>query len=148
MAMKRIYKEWQDCVEHPTEGISFGPFADNVFKWDAMIEGPAGTPYEGGSFMLDVAFPMDYPFKPPRVQFKTRIYHPNISMNGLLNLDILRDAWSPALTIAKVLLCVRCLLVDDINPDDPLEPDIARLYITDRAKYEQTVREWTRKYAM
>ncbi|XP_067673393.1 uncharacterized protein [Haliotis asinina] len=148
MAMKRIYKEWQDCVEHPIEGISFRPFADYVFKWDATIEGPAGTPYEGGSFMLDVGFPMDYPFKPPKVQFKTRIYHPNISKKGLLNLDILKDAWSPALTIAKVLLCVRCLLVDDINPDDPLEPDIARLYKTDRAKYEQTVREWTRKYAM
>ncbi|XP_067673401.1 uncharacterized protein [Haliotis asinina] len=119
-----------------------------VFNWDAIIEGPAGTPYEGGIFMLDVAFPILYPFRPPKVQFKTSIYHPNISRDGLLNLDILRDNWGPSLTISKVLLCVRSLLVDGVNPDDPLEPDIARLYKTDRVKYEQTVREWTRKYAM
>ncbi|XP_046570114.1 ubiquitin-conjugating enzyme E2 8-like isoform X2 [Haliotis rubra] len=141
-------EEWQQCLEHPMEGISFGPFAENVFNWDAIIEGPAGTPYEGGIFMLDVVFPMLYPFKPPKVQFTTPVYHPNISRKGFLNLHVLREQWCPALTIAKVLLCVRCLLVDGINADDPLEPDIARLYKTDRAKYEQTVREWTKKYAM
>ncbi|XP_046570111.1 ubiquitin-conjugating enzyme E2 11-like isoform X3 [Haliotis rubra] len=123
MALRRIYKEWQDCVEHPMEGISFKiPYADNSFYWDAIIEGP--------------------------VKFKTPVYHPNIHRKGFLNLEILKETWSPALTIAKVLLCVRCLLVDDINADDPLEPDIARLYKTDRAKYKQTVREWTKKYAM
>lgn len=57
--------------------------------------------FEGGVFFLTIHFPTDYPFKPPKVSFTTRIYHPNINSNGSICLDILRDQWSPALTISK-----------------------------------------------
>src|SRR5580704_15792690 len=59
------------------------------------------SPYSGGVFFLSIHFPTDYPFKPPKVNFTTRIYHPNINSNGSICLDILRDQWSPALTISK-----------------------------------------------
>jgi ubiquitin-protein ligase len=59
------------------------------------------SPYAGGVFFLKIHFPTDYPFKPPKVNFTTRIYHPNINSNGSICLDILRDQWSPALTISK-----------------------------------------------
>lgn len=59
------------------------------------------SPYSGGVFFLAIHFPTDYPFKPPKVNFTTRIYHPNINSNGSICLDILRDQWSPALTISK-----------------------------------------------
>lgn len=61
----------------------------------------ADSPYTGGVFFLAIHFPTDYPFKPPKVNFTTRIYHPNINSNGSICLDILRDQWSPALTISK-----------------------------------------------
>lgn len=111
--------------------------------------GPPDSPYAGGVFFLNIRFPPDYPFKPPKVSFtaNTRIYHPNINSTGNICLDILKDQWSPALTISKVLLSV-CSLLTDPNPDDPLVPEIAQLYKTDRARYEATAREWTRKYAM
>lgn len=109
--------------------------------------GPDDSPYSGGVYFLNIHFPTDYPFKPPKVNFTTRIYHPNINSNGSICLDILKDQWSPALTISKVLLSISSLLTD-ANPDDPLVPEIAHLYKTDKAKYEATAREWTRKYAM
>src|ERR1700712_5661179 len=66
------------------------------------------SPYSGGVFFLAIHFPTDYPFKPPKVNFTTRIYHPNINSNGSICLDILRDQWSPALTISKgtIILCL------------------------------------------
>ncbi|KAG8519396.1 Ubiquitin-conjugating enzyme E2 D3, partial [Galemys pyrenaicus] len=110
-------------------------------QWEMIND----SPYQGGVFFLTIHFPTDYPFKPPKasispqdllVAFTTRIYHPNINSNGSICLDILRSQWSPALTISKVLLSI-CSLLCDPNPDDPLVPEIARIYKTDRDKFEQ-----------
>lgn len=64
--------------------------------------GPADSPYAGGVFFVSITFPPDYPFKPPKVMFKTRVYHPNVNSQGSICLDILKEQWSPALTISKV----------------------------------------------
>ncbi len=109
--------------------------------------GPSDSPYSGGVFFVTITFPPDYPFKPPKVQFQTKVYHPNINSQGSICLDILKEQWSPALTISKVLLSI-CSLLTDPNPDDPLVPEIAQYYKGDRQRYEETAREWTRKYAM
>lgn len=147
MALKRINKELQDLGRDPPAQCSAGPVGDDLFHWQATIMGPPDSPYQGGVFFLTIHFPTDYPFKPPKVAFTTRIYHPNINSNGSICLDILRSQWSPALTISKVLLSI-CSLLCDPNPDDPLVPEIARIYKTDREKYNELAREWTRKYAM
>lgn len=68
------------------------------------VASQSDSPYAGGVFFLTISFPTDYPFKPPKVSFTTKIYHPNINSNGSICLDILRDQWSPALTIAKGVL--------------------------------------------
>ncbi|KAF5105596.1 hypothetical protein DV452_005162 [Geotrichum candidum] len=147
MALKRINKELADLGIDPPSSCSAGPVGDDLFHWQATIMGPADSPYANGVFFLSITFPTDYPFKPPKVGFTTKIYHPNINSNGSICLDILKDQWSPALTISKVLLSI-CSLLTDPNPDDPLVPEIAHVYKTDRSRYETTAREWTRKYAI
>ena len=64
--------------------------------------GPGESPYSGGVFFVNIHFPPDYPFKPPKVQFQTKVYHPNVNSQGSICLDILKEQWSPALTISKV----------------------------------------------
>ncbi|CAG8544759.1 1227_t:CDS:2 [Funneliformis mosseae] len=146
MALKRINKELADLRRDPPPLCSAGPIGDDLFHWQATIMGPSESPYVGGVFFLSIVFPTDYPFKPPKVTFTTRVYHPNINSNGSICLDDLKDQWSPALTISKVLIAIRSRLIDP-NPDDPLEPEIAHLYKSDRNRYEDTAREWTRKFA-
>ena len=146
MAHKRINKELKDLNSEVFENISTGPVDNDIYHWNATIMGPSDSPYAGGVFFVDIRFPHDYPFKPPKLTFTTKIYHPNINSNGSICLDILKDQWSPALTISKVLLSLVSLLTD-ANPEDPLVPEIAHIYKTNRSKYEQNAREWTKKYA-
>nr|GMC82539.1 ubiquitin-conjugating enzyme E2-17 kDa [Ipomoea batatas] len=217
MASKRILKELKDLQKDPPTSCSAGPVGEDMFHWQATIMGPPDSPYAGGVFLVTIHFPPDYPFKPPKVAFRTKVFHPNINSNGSICLDILKEQWSPALTISKsgldsdfgssslpliftcsnifcilaifpapslyglghchtllsqksasstskcdlggdqlqgtrnclipVLLSI-CSLLTDPNPDDPLVPEIAHMYKTDRAKYEATARSWTQKYAM
>jgi len=114
--------------------------------WIAFLKGPPDTPYEGGTFEISIKFPLQYPFKPPILTFMTKIYHCNINASGDICLDILKDQWSPVLTISKLLLSILSLL-SECNPDDPLTPEIARVYIDDRKRHDATAKEWTVKYA-
>lgn len=147
MALKRINRELQDLGGDPPANCSAGPVQDDLFHWQATIMGPDDSPYFGGVYFLNIHFPADYPFKPPKVAFTTKIYHCNINANGGICLDILKDQWSPALTLSKVLLSI-CSLLTDPNPDDPLVPEIAQIYRNDKTRHDQVAREWTAKYAM
>ena len=147
MSLKRIQNELNDLRKDPPVSCSAGPNGDDLFRWEGCIFGPEDSPYAGGVFNLTIQFPVDYPFRPPHVQFKTKIYHPNINSSGLICLDILKTQWSPALTISKVLLSISSLLTDP-NPDDPFVPDIANLYVKDRATYNENAQRYTLQYAL
>ncbi|KAI8895187.1 ubiquitin-conjugating enzyme/RWD-like protein [Globomyces pollinis-pini] len=111
------------------------------------FKGPEDTSYAGGTFVVDIVLPDEYPFKPPKMKFVTRIYHPNISsQTGAICLDILKDAWTPVLTLKTALISLQSLLCD-AAPDDPQDAQVAGHYINDRPGFERTAREWTLKYA-
>ena len=147
-ATKRIKKELEEISKEPPSNCSAGPIdTNNIFDWSATILGPSDSPYAGGVFRLNIIFNEKYPFKPPKVKFVTRIFHPNINSNGSICLDILNVNWSPALTITKLLLSISSLLTDP-NPNDPLVKSIADMYMHQKDEYNRKAREYTLRYAI
>ena len=122
---KRLQKELGEMTKEPPPNCTAGPKNENLHDWVSTILGPPGSPYEEGVFILDIHFPQEYPFKPPKITFRTRIYHCNINSQGVIWVDILKDKWSPALTLSKVLLSISSLLAD-YNPSDLLVGSIAK----------------------
>lgn len=147
LLLKRIKNEIDGLMQFPIPNCSAGPINDSdMTHWQATIFGPEDTPYHGGIFYLDIQFTNEYPFKPPRVFFKTPIYHCNINRQGGICLDILKDNWSPALNISKLLLSI-CSLLAEANPNDPLMPDIAELFRNNKEVHDINAREYTIKFA-
>ncbi|XP_054167465.1 ubiquitin-conjugating enzyme E2 2-like [Oppia nitens] len=146
MALKRIQKELQELQKDPPPRCSAQPVGDDLFSWQGVIEGPPDTPYEGGAFKIKIQFPKDYPFHAPHIKFTTKIYHPNITPDGSICLDTLKKNWSCAFTITQVMLSIQQLLSDP-NPADPLVPQIARQYQTNRQEYNRVAKRWTTIYA-
>lgn len=145
--VRRIMKEYRDLIQSPIPNCQAGPIRlEEPLQWEATIKGPEYTPYQDGMFRLKIIFPVNYPFKPPKVQFITKIFHPNINSGGAICLDILKDQWSPVLTIDKVLLSISSLLADP-NPNDPLVTEIAELYRQNYEGFVNTAKIWTNKYA-
>ncbi len=143
--VRRLQSELSEIINDPPSNCSAGPIGDDIFIWEATIIGPEDSPYAGGLFVLKVHFPADYPFKPPKVKFATPIYHCNVNSSGGICLDILKDQWSPALTISKVLLSI-CSLMNDPNPDDPLVTEIAQLLKQNKEEHDKRAREYTSRY--
>ena len=145
--IKRLKSELKELTSSPPANCSAGPLDENnLFQWQGTIMGPEGSPYAGGIFYLRIDFTNDYPFKPPKIIFLTKIYHCNINSAGNICLDILKDQWSPALTISKVLLSI-CSLMDEPNPNDPLVSEIAHLYKTNRKEHDRRAQQYTLEYA-
>lgn len=142
---KRIRKELAEIQAEIKNGhtpniVSADLETSDITKWKAVIKGPEGTPYEKGIFELSITFKSEFPFKPPTILFKTQTHHPNIARDGSICLDILKDQWSPALSVTKVLLSI-CSLLTDANPNDPLNGAIATEYKTNRKLYDDNVRK-------
>lgn len=144
--IKRIKADLDEMLLTPPANCSAGPATDNLYEWQATIIGPEDSPYHNGVFYLKIVFPQDYPFKPPRVSFLTKIYHCNIGECGSICLDILKDQWSPALSVSKVLLSI-CSLMTDPNPEDPLVTSIADLLKSNKRKHDENALVYTLTHA-
>ena len=145
--LKRILKEIVDFKKNQPLNVGLIQIKeDDVFNYFAIIIGPDYSPYENGIFYVNIRYPDGYPFKPPKCTFLTRIFHPNINSFGSITLDILRDQWSPALTIRTIILSISSLLSQP-NFDDYLVPEIAHLYKKNKYEYYKKAREFAEMYA-
>lgn len=152
-AQRRLLKEYKELLKDPTDGIVAGPISDNnLFKWHCLLAGPKDTPYEYGVFSATMTFPTDYPLSPPKLQFNSKITHPNIYRNGTVCISILHppgddpmnyesadERWGPLQSIEKILLSV-CSMLAEPNLNSPANVDAAVLYRDDPKEYVKTVK--------
>ena len=145
-AAQRLQKELALFSREPPPGCSAEPVEDDPSHWVGVIMGPPSSPYQGGTFFLDINFPPTYPYKPPKVKFTTKIFHPNIDPSGQIGLDILGPMWSPALTVSKLLLSIRSFLSNP-DPDVSLVQEAGHLFKTDIMKFNMLAEEACTKFA-
>ncbi|KAF3918131.1 hypothetical protein AA313_de0204520 [Arthrobotrys entomopaga] len=135
-------KQWRK--DHP-----FGFYAKpargaeglDLRQWSCGIPGKEKTLWEGGLFKLEMAFPEEYPTKPPKCKFVPPLFHPNVYPSGTVCLSILNEDqdWKPAITIKQILLGIQDLL-DDPNPDSPAQAEAYNLFKKDRTAYDKRIR--------
>lgn len=139
LRIKRLNKEYLQLQKEPIEGIKIVNNED-LAHWIVIINGPVGTPFEGGIFEVRMDFHDDYPIKAPSVKFLTEIYHPNIYRDGFVCINILQDEWTPAQSIGTIMLSIISLLMDP-NPNSPANREASDLFVRDKNSYYKKVRE-------
>lgn len=119
-SFKRIISDIKDLAKSPIEGVYYFPDEDNILNGYALIIGPQGTPYQYGNYIFNFYFSEEYPYKPPKVVYKTNDgktrFNPNFYRSGKVCLSILNtwsgDQWSACQTIRSILLTLQTTLND------------------------------------
>ncbi|TAQ84496.1 hypothetical protein B7494_g7185 [Chlorociboria aeruginascens] len=147
--LRRIAKELAD-IQQDTVSKIFAEATNggtDLSHLKATFPGPPDTPYEGGTYIVDIKIPNEYPFRPPVMFFSTKLWHPNVSsQTGAICLDTLGSAWSPVLTIKSALLSLQSLLSTP-EPKDPQDAEVASMLMKNPDQFQRVAREWAIKYA-
>jgi ubiquitin-protein ligase len=143
----RLNKELQDLSANPPENCTVSLVNNDMSHWRVDINGPAGTPYEGGHFILALELPQNYPFKPPEAKFETKIYHPNVMKDsGEICKDMYQTGWGPVKNIRWVIELILSFLINPA-PEHSVEADISRQMQDNYDQYVATARQWVNQFA-
>jgi len=119
---------------------------ENMLQWSGILI-PEKEPYNKGAFKISIEFPAEYPFKPPKITFNTKIYHPNIDEKGQVCLPIISpENWKPATKTDQVIASLLSL-VQDPEPDHPLRADLAEEFTKDKRKFMKNAEDFVKKHA-
>lgn len=145
-AAARLRKELRVALTDPSPYVHISCNESNILVWDFLIEGPPGTPYDGGWYWGRLDVPKDYPFWPPLVRMRTPsgYFEPDSWLCRTV-LDYHPEGWQPPWTLASVLMALLALMCDDdsftsgtINPRPPA---------AERARLAQESLAWNRAHA-
>lgn len=139
-------KELQDMESTPPEGIKVLINESDVTDIQALIDGPAGTPYAVGVFRVKLTLSKDFPQTPPKAYFLTKIFHPNVAANGEICVNTLKKDWKPDLGIKHILLTIKCLLIVP-NPESALNEEAGKMLLERYDDYSQRARMMTEIHA-
>uniref|UniRef100_A0A183UYY5 E2 ubiquitin-conjugating enzyme n=1 Tax=Toxocara canis TaxID=6265 RepID=A0A183UYY5_TOXCA len=150
IAFSRVQRECKEIItskELSETGVMIEVHNESLTKIRGKIKGPPDSPYEHGTYSLDITIPDEYPFQPPVCKFITRIWHPNISsQTGTICLDILKEQWAASLTLRTVLLSIQALLTLP-EPNDPQDAVVAKQFLDSPALFNRTAKFWAQHYA-
>lgn len=112
------------------------------------IRGPKDSLYEGGVFTICCQLPHEYPIKSPSVAFRTKVWHPNIEPDsGAICLDVLRNRWTPVISLRDVFEVYLPQLLQYPEPSDPFNTGAAEMMSADIESYNAYVRDYVRRHA-
>uniref|UniRef100_A0A6A7G353 NEDD8-conjugating enzyme Ubc12 n=1 Tax=Hirondellea gigas TaxID=1518452 RepID=A0A6A7G353_9CRUS len=114
------------------------PDPNNLLKFNLILIPDSGY-WATAEFCFKFNVPDNYPYKPPKVQCREKIYHPNIDLTGNICLNLLREDWRPILTIQQILHGLIFLMLEP-NPNDPLNQEAAEVYRNNEPRFRQNVR--------
>ena len=142
-----LKKELKDLQEDPiaTLGVTVGAINKDVFHWQITMMGPQDTPYAGGLFILTADFPPDYPNTAPKIKFKNKMYHLNVSSQGDVCISTLSN-WVKGTKMSEVLSLIFALFYKQ-NPKNPYNTEMAKLFVENRQKFDENARLYTQQYA-
>ncbi|KAL9111109.1 MAG: hypothetical protein Q9227_004372 [Pyrenula ochraceoflavens] len=144
---RRMAKELADIHNDQACNVHAEAISDDLMALKGSFDGPPSSPYAGGKFEISIVIPTEYPFRPPVMKFKTKIWHPNVSSEtGAICLDTLSTGWSPVFTIKSALLSLQSLLSTP-EPKDPQDAVVAGMMIKNPKEFERVARDWAVKYA-
>lgn len=140
LAVGRIKRELEDFRKtKDSYDFEVDTCENNLFHLKAKITGPIDTPYYKGTYYLNIQLPEKYPFLPPKINFITKIWHPNISsVTGFICLDILKDKWSASMSLRSVLMSILSLLQCP-DPDSPQDGQVNNVKLNSLLKREITI---------
>jgi ubiquitin-conjugating enzyme E2 L3 len=146
-ANRRIQKELSDIQSSNAKHFrNINVDERNMLQWHGLLV-PEKEPYCKGAFKIQIDFPAEYPFKPPKVTFMTKIYHPNVDEKGQVCLPIIApENWKPATKTDQVIQSL-IALIHDPEPDHPLRAELAEEFTKDRKKFTKNATDFTTKHA-
>ncbi|KGB75010.1 ubiquitin-conjugating enzyme E2 S [Cryptococcus deuterogattii 99/473] len=146
-ALRLLSRQVVALKSNPPEGVRIAVGEEDFTAIEGWVQGPSGTPYEGGYFRIRFAFGSDFPNVPPKCTMVTKIFHPNISKTGEICVDTLKKGWKKEYGVGHVLITIKCLLIFP-NPESALDEEAGKQLLEDYEGYSKYARIMTGIHAI